>query len=65
MGFQEDTGGQSMNGGNEVTMNIHFLSVIIPVLNEGSVIGSIIERIQNVLKTEAFQYEILVIDDGS
>ena len=46
-------------------MNIHFLSVIIPVLNEGSVIGSIIERIQNVLKTEAFQYEILVIDDGS
>ena len=46
-------------------MNINFLSVIIPVLNEGQVIASIIERIQIALKPESFQYEILVIDDGS
>ncbi|MCP5094133.1 MAG: glycosyltransferase [Chloroflexi bacterium] len=46
-------------------MNIEFLSVIIPVLNEEQVIGAVLKRIQAVLDEEPFQYEILVIDDGS
>lgn len=41
------------------------LSIIIPAYYEEAVIGSIVARVQGVLDTLPYSYELLVIDDGS
>lgn len=41
------------------------LSVIIPVYNEESAIGSVVSQVQAVLDQEKILYEIIVVDDGS
>jgi len=42
-----------------------FLSVIIPAFNEEKTIEKVIQKLQETLRTSSFQYEIIVIDDGS
>jgi glycosyltransferase involved in cell wall biosynthesis len=41
------------------------ISVIIPALNEGLVIGKVVKQIQTVVNTLDKNHEIIVIDDGS
>ncbi|MBV5331231.1 glycosyltransferase family 2 protein, partial [bacterium] len=41
------------------------ISVIIPALNEGLVIGNVVKQIQAVVNTLDENHEIIVIDDGS
>ncbi|PID73722.1 MAG: hypothetical protein CSB33_02120 [Desulfobacterales bacterium] len=40
------------------------ISIIIPAFNESSVIGDVVKKISSVLNG-SYQYEIVVIDDGS
>jgi dolichyl-phosphate beta-glucosyltransferase len=42
-----------------------FLSIIIPVFNEQAVIGRNLEKIISYLKSRTFDWEIIVVDDGS
>jgi len=41
------------------------ISVIIPALNEGFVIGNVVKKIQAVVNTLDENHEIIVVDDGS
>lgn len=41
------------------------ISVVIPVFNEESTVGDVIERVKATVKKMGFPYEILVIDDCS
>ena len=41
------------------------ISVIIPALNEGEVIGKVIKQIRDVVDQVDRNHEIIVIDDGS
>lgn len=45
--------------------NAPHISVIIPALNEGLVIGKVVKQIQTVVNTLDENHEIIVIDDGS
>jgi glycosyltransferase involved in cell wall biosynthesis len=42
-----------------------FISVIIPAYNEAGAIGSVVQRVVNVLEASGLDAEILVVDDGS
>ncbi|KHE92953.1 MAG: glycosyltransferase family 2 protein [Candidatus Scalindua rubra] len=42
-----------------------YLSVVIPAYNEERIIGNTLEKIISYLKTENFEYEIIVVIDGS
>jgi dolichyl-phosphate beta-glucosyltransferase len=42
-----------------------FLSVIIPAFNEEKRLPKTLEKIDNYLKNQSYQYEILVVNDGS
>jgi glycosyltransferase involved in cell wall biosynthesis len=42
-----------------------YISVIIPAFNEENVIGKVVSGVKEILEHEGYQYEILVIDDGS
>lgn len=42
-----------------------FLSIVIPAYNEEKRIEETLEKILNYLKTKNYQYEIIVVDDGS
>lgn len=44
---------------------VPLISVVIPVFNEESTLGDIIERVKATIKKTRFLYEILVIDDCS
>lgn len=46
-------------------MNDIFLSVIIPAYNESRHIKENLFRVNNFLSAKSFQYEIIVVDDGS
>jgi len=41
------------------------LSIIIPAYNEGKRIGGTLEKIFSFMKTKGYDYEVLVVDDGS
>lgn len=41
------------------------VSIIIPAMNEEKVIGSVVNNIHQVMKSVGFNYEIIVINDGS
>lgn len=41
------------------------VAIIIPAYNEGSVIRSVIEQLHEVFKSSTFDYEVVVVDDGS
>jgi polyisoprenyl-phosphate glycosyltransferase len=41
------------------------ISIILPAFNEEKAIGSVIEEIRAVMATCAYEYEIVVVDDGS
>lgn len=41
------------------------VSVIIPAYNEGEIIGQTLDAIRNVLEQNNFDYEIIVVNDGS
>ena len=41
------------------------LSIVIPAYNEGKRIGQTIEDIDKYLKKQKYQYEIIVVDNGS
>ena len=42
-----------------------FLSIIIPAYNESSIIENSLEKIQDFLSKKDFEYEIIIINDGS
>lgn len=42
-----------------------FLSVVIPAFNEEKRIGKILEAAKNYLASQSFDYEIIIVDDGS
>jgi glycosyltransferase involved in cell wall biosynthesis len=42
-----------------------FISIIIPAYNEGAVIGQIVSRVHDSLRTQGEAYEVIVVDDGS
>jgi glycosyltransferase involved in cell wall biosynthesis len=42
-----------------------FISVIIPAYNEAGAIGTVVQRLVNVLEASGLDAEILVVDDGS
>ena len=44
---------------------MEFISVVVPVLNEESLVKELIKRIDTVLKNLSNNYKIIVIDDGS
>lgn len=41
------------------------ISVILPAFNEAPSISSVVERIRQVMDTQGYEYEVVVIDDGS
>jgi glycosyltransferase involved in cell wall biosynthesis len=41
------------------------VSVVIPAYNEGGIIGQVIEKVREVLTSNALDHEIIVVDDGS
>jgi len=41
------------------------ISVVIPALNEGEIIASIVRQVREVLDAHGQSYEVIVIDDGS
>jgi dolichol-phosphate mannosyltransferase len=41
------------------------ISVVIPVYNEAECIANTVQVVQKVLESANFEYEILVVDDGS
>ncbi|HTY45502.1 MAG TPA: glycosyltransferase family 2 protein [Patescibacteria group bacterium] len=41
------------------------ISIILPAFNEEKAIGGVIEEIRSVLRGCAYEYEIIVVDDGS
>lgn len=41
------------------------LTILIPAYNEDKVIGEVVTRVQDVLSKLSYQYEILVVNDGS
>ena len=42
-----------------------YLSIVIPAYNEEKRIGDTLDRIYNFLKTKKYDFEVMVIDDGS
>ena len=42
-----------------------YLSIIIPAYNEEKRIGSTLSRIYGFLKTKSYEYEVILVDDGS
>lgn len=54
----QDTGHDPTNGGRRV-------SVVIPVYNEAGVIGQVVGDVRNVLEKSGYDYQIIVVDDGS
>lgn len=49
----------------ETKRGLTAISVIVPVYNEEHVIGELIHRIHRVMETCSYEYEIIVVDDGS
>jgi len=41
------------------------ISIIIPVYNEAELIGSTLEHVRDYCKQQSYDYEIIVVDDGS
>jgi glycosyltransferase involved in cell wall biosynthesis len=41
------------------------VSVVIPTFNEEKVIGRVVSRVIDVLENSDFDYEVIVVDDGS
>lgn len=41
------------------------IAIIIPAYNEASVIGDVVKGIEKALNTNGYQFEIVVVDDGS
>jgi glycosyltransferase involved in cell wall biosynthesis len=41
------------------------VSVVIPVFNEGQIIGQVVDQVRKVLESHQFNYEVIVVDDGS
>lgn len=48
-----------------MTENFKSVSVIIPVLNEESILEAALERVTGALNLTNFRYEVIVVDDGS
>ena len=46
-------------------LNDKLLSVIVPVFNEESVINEMVSVLHNCLDGKAFNYEIIIVNDGS
>ena len=42
-----------------------YLSVVIPVLNEAECIAQLHEEVVDVCEREGYNYEIIIVDDGS
>ncbi len=51
-----------MNPSNTETLDV---TVLLPAFNEESAIETVIEDVQNAMKSTAYRYEILVVDDAS
>jgi dolichyl-phosphate beta-glucosyltransferase len=49
----------------ELSSLIPFLSVVVPVFNEGKVIAGTLSRISEFLEAQKMKAEIIVVDDGS
>lgn len=45
--------------------SLHKIAIIIPAYNEALVIGDVVKGIQKVLKSRKFDFEVVVVDDGS
>ena len=43
----------------------HFISIIIPVFNESESIGYLLDEIKNVMESNKFHFELIVVNDGS
>lgn len=41
------------------------VALVIPAYNEGAVIGDVVKGLQKVFKASAYDFEIIVVDDGS
>jgi len=41
------------------------LSVVIPAYNEEESIGDVIKKLQNILENSGYNYDVIVVDDGS
>ena len=44
---------------------VHSVSIVIPALNEADAIGSTIDEVRSVMNESKYDYEIIVVDDGS
>ena len=42
-----------------------YLSIIVPAYNEQNRIGLTLSKISTFLKTKDYEYEVIVVDDGS
>jgi len=49
----------------QIQQPVYTISIIIPVYNEESNISSILNHIRNILSETFFEYELIVINDGS
>ena len=45
--------------------NMHFVSVVIPLLNEEESLGELYEQLTAMLEKTAARHELIFIDDGS
>jgi len=41
------------------------VTIIIPAMNEGEVIGNVVNNVRDAIQTQLFAFEIIVVDDGS
>ena len=41
------------------------ISIIIPVFNESESIGFLLDEVISVMKSQKFNFELIVVDDGS
>ena len=42
-----------------------FLSVVAPIFNEGPVVREFVKQVTKVLTSQALDYEVILVDDGS
>ena len=42
-----------------------FISIIIPVFNESQSIGYLLDEVLNVMRSNNFNFEIVIVNDGS
>jgi glycosyltransferase involved in cell wall biosynthesis len=50
---------------DELTPIGHSVSVVIPAFNEAAHVASQVEQVDSVMRTSGWDYEIIVVDDGS